>query len=67
MLEKNAVIEMMETDFGDYYNVLLKDQNGKTISSQVIKDINEAKKLKENWENGKYKLLTERGTDTRQD
>lgn len=57
--KKNATITPLETDLGDHYAVNLKDESGKTVSTQVVNDLNEARQLKENWETGNYKLLTE--------
>lgn len=57
--DKSADIYVYETDFGDHYSVNLKDENGKTVHTQVMNNINEAKRVKENWENGRFQQLTE--------
>lgn len=57
--KKSASIHPLETDLGDHYSVNLKDERGKTVSTQVVNDLNEARQLKERWETGKYSLLTE--------
>jgi hypothetical protein len=56
---KSAEIYVYETDFGDHYSVNLKDGNGRTVHTQVMKNLNEAKRVKENWERGQYEYLTE--------
>lgn len=48
-----------ETDMGNHYSVNLKDEGGRTVSTQVMSDINEARRVKENWENGTYQQLNE--------
>lgn len=48
-----------ETDMGSHYSVNLKDENGRTVSTQVMSNINEARRVKENWENGTYQQLNE--------
>lgn len=57
--DKSADIYVYETDFGDHYSVNLKDETGKTVHTQVMNNINEAKRVKENWENGRFQQLTE--------
>ena len=57
--KKTASIHPLETDLGDHYAVTLKDESGNTVSTQVVNDLNDARQLKENWESGKHKLLTE--------
>jgi hypothetical protein len=58
-MPRKAEVYTYETDMGDHYSVNLKDETGKTVSTQVMRDINEAKRVKENWENGRYQYLAE--------
>ena len=57
--DKSAEIYVYETDFGEHYSVNLKDERGRTVHTQVIRDVNEARRVKENWENGRFEYLTE--------
>jgi len=57
--QRTAVVYTYETELGDHYSVNLKDEKGNVVSTQVMNNINEAKRVKENWENGQYKYLTE--------
>jgi len=57
--KRSARIYTYDTEFGNHYSVALKDENGRTVSAPVMKDMNEAKRVKENWESGRYEYLTE--------
>jgi len=57
--KKKAEVYTYETDFGDHYSVNLKDETGKVVSSQIMKNLSEAKQVKENWENGSYQYIVE--------
>lgn len=59
MSKRRAEIHTYELDTDEHYSVNLKDENGQTVSTQMISNINEARQIKEFWENGKYNLLTE--------
>ena len=59
MSQKKAEVHTYETDFGDHYSINLKDENGKVVSTQIMKNLSEAKKVKENWENGSYQYIIE--------
>jgi len=59
MQNKKADVHTYETEFGDHYSINLKDENGKVVSTQVMKDLREAKQVKEKWENGSYQYITE--------
>lgn len=59
MQNKKADVHIYETEFGDYYSINLKDENGKVVSTQVMKDLNEARRVKEKWESGSYQYITE--------
>jgi hypothetical protein len=59
MQNKKADVHTYETEFGDHYSINLKDENGKVVSTQVMKDLSEAKQVKEKWENGSYQYITE--------
>lgn len=56
---KKADIVVYETDLGDYYSVNLKDESGTTVSIHAMDNVNEAKRMKENWENGNFEYLVE--------
>lgn len=58
-MSREARVYTYETDMGNYYSVNLKDESGKVVSTQVMSTINEAKRVKENWENGRYQYITE--------
>jgi len=59
MSQKKAEVHTYETEFGDHYSINLKDENGQVVSTQIMKDLSEAKQVKENWENGSYQYIIE--------
>ena len=59
MSQREAKIHIYETDMGDHYSVNLKDENGKVVSTQVMRTINEANEVKNSWERGDYQYLSE--------
>jgi len=59
MTKRVATVSIFETDMDDYYSVTFIDENGRRVSQQVTDDEQEARQLKESWENGQYGYLTE--------
>jgi len=59
MSRKIAEVHTYETEFGDHYSVNLKDESGKVVSTQIMKDLNEARQVKERWEDGSYQYIVE--------
>jgi len=57
--KKKAEVYTYETEFGDHYSINLKDENGKVVSTQIMKNLSEANQVKENWENGSYQYIIE--------
>lgn len=57
--KKKADIVVYETDLGDYYSVNLKDESGTVVSIHAMDNVNEAKRMKDNWENGNFEHLVE--------
>jgi len=57
--KKKAEVHTYETEFGNHYSINLKDESGKVVSTQIMKDLSEAKQVKENWENGSYQYIIE--------
>jgi len=56
---RRAEVHTYETDFGDHYSINLKDENGRVVSTQIMKDLNEARRVKERWEDGRYQYIVE--------
>ena len=52
--KRRAEVHTYETDFGDHYSINLKDENGRVVSTQIMKDLSEARQVKERWEDGRY-------------
>jgi len=59
MSQRRAEVHTYETDFGDHYSINLKDENGRVVSTQIMKDLNEARQVKERWEDGRYQYIVE--------
>lgn len=57
--QQHAKIHTYETDMGNHYSVNMIDENGKVVSTQTAKTMNEAIELKQRWENGTYQQLFE--------
>ena len=57
--KKKAEVYTYETEFGDHYSINLKDESGKVVSTQIMKDLSEAKQVKERWEDGSYQYIVE--------
>jgi len=57
--QRRAEVHTYETDFGDHYSINLKDENGRVVSTQIMKDLNEARRVKERWEDGRYQYIVE--------
>jgi len=59
MSQKKAEVHTYETEFGNHYSINLKDESGKVVSTQIMKDLNEARQVKERWEDGSYQYIVE--------
>jgi len=54
----NVKINNLEGMDTTYYTVSLVQEDGTTIT-RTVRDAQEARRVKENWENGTHKFLTE--------